>query len=164
MYSRQRVLLRHPKVVSTVDEFANGSFQMLMDDATAKVSAVKTLVFVTGKFYYDLLEVQEKLERTDVALVRIEQLFPLPESEIEAVISKYTNADDVVWAQEEPRNMGAYAHMLMHLDVAKNWRVASRRSYSAPAAGSATRSKKRHQEVINFVFDKTKDNQRKKLK
>ena len=157
-------LLRHPKVVSTVDEFANGSFQMLMDDATAKVSAVKTLVFVTGKFYYDLLEVQEKLERTDVALVRIEQLFPLPESEIEAVISKYTNADDVVWAQEEPRNMGAYAHMLMHLDVAKNWRVASRRSYSAPAAGSATRSKKRHQEVINFVFDKTKDNQRKKLK
>ena len=157
-------LLRHPKVVSTVDEFANGSFQMLMDDATAKVSAVKTLVFVTGKFYYDLLEVQEKLERTDVALVRIEQLFPLPESEIEAVISKYTNADDVVWAQEEPRNMGAYAHMLMHLDVAKNWRVASRRSYSAPAAGSAIRSKKRHQEVINFVFDKTKDNQRKKLK
>ena len=157
-------LLRHPKVVSTVDEFANGSFQMLMDDATAKVSAVKTLVFVTGKFYYDLLEVQEKLERTDVALVRVEQLFPLPESEIEAVISKYTNADDVVWAQEEPRNMGAYAHMLMHLDVAKNWRVASRRSYSAPAAGSATRSKKRHQEVINFVFDKTKDNQRKKLK
>ena len=157
-------LLRHPKVVSTVDEFANGSFQMLMDDATAKVSAVKTLVFVTGKFYYDLLEVQETLGRTDIALVRVEQLFPLPESEIEAVISKYTNADDVVWAQEEPRNMGAYAHMLMHLDVAKNWRVASRRSYSAPAAGSATRSKKRHQEVINFVFDKTKDNQRKKLK
>ena len=157
-------LLRHPKVVSTVDEFANGSFQMLMDDATAKVSAVKTLVFVTGKFYYDLLEVQETLGRTDIALVRVEQLFPLPEKEIEAVISKYTNADDIVWAQEEPRNMGAYAHMLMHLDVAKNWRVASRRSYSAPAAGSATRSKKRHQEVINFVFDKTKDNQRKKLK
>jgi 2-oxoglutarate dehydrogenase E1 component len=157
-------LLRHPKVVSTVDEFANGSFQMLIDDATAKATAVKTLVFVTGKFYYDLLEAQEKLERTDIALVRIEQLFPLPESEIEAVISKYTNAEDVVWAQEEPRNMGAYAHMLMHLEQAKNWRVASRRSYSAPAAGSATRSKKRHQEVINFVFDKTKDNQRKKLK
>ena len=157
-------LLRHPKVVSSVDEVANGSFQMLIDDASAKVENVKTLVFVTGKFYYDLLEAQENLGRTDIALVRIEQLFPLPENEIEAVISKYKNADDIVWAQEEPRNMGAYAHMLMHIDDAKNWRVASRRTYSAPAAGSSTRSKKRHKEVIDVVFDKTKDNQRKKLK
>ncbi|MDA9125267.1 2-oxoglutarate dehydrogenase E1 component [Flavobacteriaceae bacterium] len=157
-------LLRHPKVVSSVEEFANGSFQMLIDDTSAQAENIKTLVFVTGKFYYDLLEAQENLGRTDVALVRIEQLFPLPEDEIEALISKYKNADDIVWAQEEPRNMGAYAHMLMHIDDAKNWRVASRRSYSAPAAGSATRSKRRHKEVIDFVFDKTKDNQRKKLK
>ena len=157
-------LLRHPKVVSSVEEFANGSFQMLIDDASAKAENIKTLVFVTGKFYYDLLEAQENLGRTDVALVRIEQLFPLPEDEIEALISKYKNADDIVWAQEEPRNMGAYAHILMHIDAAKHWRVASRRSYSAPAAGSATRSKRRHKEVIDFVFDKTKDNQRKKLK
>ena len=157
-------LLRHPKVVSSVEEFANGSFQMLIDDTTAKATEVKTLVFVTGKFYYDLLEAQETLGRTDIALVRVEQLFPLPEKEIEAVISKYTNADDIVWAQEEPRNMGAYAHILMHIDAARNWRSASRRSYSAPAAGSSTRSKKRHQEIIDFVFDKTKDNQRKKLK
>ena len=157
-------LLRHPKVVSSVEEFANGSFQMLIDDASAKAENIKTLVFVTGKFYYDLLEAQENLGRTDVALVRIEQLFPLPEDEIEALISKYKNADDIVWAQEEPRNMGAYAHILMHIDAAKHWRVASRRSYSAPAAGSSTRSKRRHKEVIDFVFDKTKDNQRKKLK
>ena len=60
--------------------------------------------------------------------------------------------------------MGAYAHILMHIDASKNWRVASRRSYSAPAAGSSTRSKRRHQEIIDFVFDKTKDNQRKKTK
>ena len=157
-------LLRHPKVVSSVEEFANGSFQMLIDDASAQVENIKTLVLVTGKFYYDLLEAQENLGRTDVALVRIEQLFPLPEDEIEALISKYKNADDIVWAQEEPRNMGAYAHILMHIDAAKHWRVASRRSYSAPAAGSSTRSKRRHKEVIDFVFDKTKDNQRKKLK
>tara|TARA_B110000037_G_scaffold217159_1_gene277576 strand:+ start:18467 stop:21235 length:2769 start_codon:yes stop_codon:yes gene_type:complete len=157
-------LLRHPKVVSSVEEFANGSFQMLIDDASAQVENIKTLVLVTGKFYYDLLEAQENLGRTDVALVRVEQLFPLPEDEIEALISKYKNADDIVWAQEEPRNMGAYAHILMHIDAAKHWRVASRRSYSAPAAGSSTRSKRRHKEVIDFVFDKTKDNQRKKLK
>jgi len=153
-------LLRHPSVVSTVDEFSNGSFQMLIDDKEANVEQVKSLVFVTGKFYYDLLEEKEKLNRTDVALVRVEQLFPLPEEDIRAILLKYKNALDVVWAQEEPRNMGAYSHMMMHIDASKTWRAATRRPYSAPAAGSSTRSKRRHQEVIDFVFDKTKDNQR----
>ncbi|WP_299222982.1 2-oxoglutarate dehydrogenase E1 component [uncultured Psychroserpens sp.] len=153
-------LLRHPLVVSSVDEFANGSFQMLIDDHSAKADKIKTLVFVTGKFYYDLLEQRENLKRDDVALVRIEQLFPLPEKQIKEALKKYKNADDIVWAQEEPRNMGAYSHMLMHLDEAKNFRAATRRPYGAPAAGSSVRSKKRHQEVIDFVFDKTKNNQR----
>ena len=153
-------LLRHPLVVSSVDEFANGSFKMLIDDEKAKANEIKTLVFVTGKFYYDLLEEQEKLGRKDVALVRVEQLFPLPIEDIRKTISKYKNANDVVWAQEEPRNMGAYSHILMHLDEAKTFRAASRRPYGAPAAGSSVRSKKRHQEVIDFVFDKTKNNQR----
>ncbi|MDC1230176.1 2-oxoglutarate dehydrogenase E1 component, partial [bacterium] len=153
-------LLRHPKVVSSVDDFANGSFEMLIDDETANVDHVKTLVFVTGKFYYDLLEVQEKLERTDIALVRVEQLFPLPAEAMRNVIKKYKNVDDIVWAQEEPRNMGAYSHMLMHLEEAKQFRSASRRPYGAPAAGSSVRSKIRHQEVIDYVFDKTKNNQR----
>ncbi|WP_418512953.1 2-oxoglutarate dehydrogenase E1 component [Corallibacter sp.] len=153
-------LLRHPLCVSTVDEFVNGSFQMVIDDKNANADKVKTLVFVTGKFYYDLLEEQEKLGRDDVALVRIEQLFPLPEQEIKDILSKYKNANDVVWAQEEPRNMGAYSHILMHLEEAKTFRAASRRAYGAPAAGSSVRSKKRHQEVIDYVFDKTKNNQR----
>ncbi len=153
-------LLRHPRVVSTVDEFANGSFQMLIDDQKAKVNKVKTVVFVTGKFYYDLLEEQEKLSREDVVLVRLEQLFPLPVKAIRDVLTKYDNADDIVWAQEEPRNMGAYSHLLMHLDEAKSFRAATRRPYGAPAAGSSVRSKKRHQEVIDYVFDKTKNNQR----
>jgi 2-oxoglutarate dehydrogenase E1 component len=153
-------LLRHPKVVSPVDEFANGSFQVLIDDANAKADKIKTLVFVTGKFYYDLLEEQEKLGRDDIALVRVEQLFPLPADAIKATIAKYKNADDIVWAQEEPRNMGAYSHLLMHLDEAKQFRAASRRPYGAPAAGSSTRSKIRHQEVIDYVFDKTKNNQK----
>ncbi|QDO95640.1 2-oxoglutarate dehydrogenase E1 component [Formosa sediminum] len=153
-------LLRHPKVVSTVEEFANGSFQMVIDDATAETDKVKSLVFVTGKFYYDLLEVKEETGRDDVALVRIEQLFPLPATAIRDIIAKYSNAEEVVWAQEEPRNMGAYAHMLMHLDEAKSFRIASRRPYGAPAAGSSTRSKRRHKEVIDYVFDKTKNNQR----
>lgn len=154
-------LLRHPKVISSVDEFANGSFQMLIDDAEMEANKVKTLVFVTGKFYYDLLEAREKLQRKDVALVRVEQLFPLPVEDIRETMKKYKNADDIVWAQEEPRNMGAYSHMVMHLAEARTWRAASRRTYAAPAAGSSVRSKMRHQEIIDYVFDITKDNQKK---
>jgi 2-oxoglutarate dehydrogenase E1 component len=155
-------LLRHPKVISKVEDFSDGCFQPLIDDLKANAKKTKTLVFVTGKFYYDLLEAKENLSRDDVALVRIEQLFPLPKNDINSILSKYNNVDDIVWAQEEPRNMGALAHLLLHLDDVKNWRIASRRSYSAPAAGSATRSKRRHKEIIDFVFDKTKDNQRRK--
>jgi 2-oxoglutarate dehydrogenase E1 component len=132
---------------------------MLIQDTAVNEEEVKTLVFVTGKFYYDLLEEREILERNDVALVRIEQLFPLPIEEIHSVIDKYKNADEIVWAQEEPRNMGAYSHMMMHIDEARTWRAATRRPYSAPAAGSSTRSKRRHKQVIDYVFDKTKNNQ-----
>ena len=153
-------LLRHPKVVSTKKEFAEGTFQMLIDDNKAVVKNTKTLVFCTGKFYYDLLEEQEKLGRKDVALVRVEQLFPLPVEQMEKVIKRYKNASDIVWAQEEPRNMGAMTHVLMHFDKATSFRFATRRPYGAPAAGSSTRSKRRHQEVIDYVFDKKKNNQR----
>ncbi|WP_289043363.1 2-oxoglutarate dehydrogenase E1 component [uncultured Olleya sp.] len=153
-------LLRHPKCVSTVEEFANGSFQTVIDDVEVKAEKVKTLVFLTGKFYYDLDEERTKLNRDDVAIIRIEQLFPLPTQDIKNILDKYKDVEDVVWAQEEPRNMGAYAHMLMHLDEAKTFRLASRRPYGAPAAGSSVRSKKRHKEVIDFVFDKSKNNQR----
>ncbi|WP_417557497.1 2-oxoglutarate dehydrogenase E1 component [Mesoflavibacter zeaxanthinifaciens] len=153
-------LLRHPKCVSTVEEFANGSFQTVIEDTSVKTEDVNTLVFVTGKFYYDLDEERENLNRNDVAIVRIEQLFPLPVEKIREILDKYKHVEDVVWAQEEPRNMGAYMHMMMHLEEAKSFRAASRRPYGAPAAGSSVRSKKRHKEVIDFVFDKTKNNQR----
>ncbi len=146
-------LLRHPKAVSSKEEFANGSFKMLLDDATVKPEKVKSLVFVSGKFYYDLLQKRQELKRDDVALVRLEQLFPLPKDQIRALIAKYKNANDVVWAQEEPRNMGAYSHLLLHLEEAKNFRVCSRRLYSAPASGSALRSKRRHDKVIESVFN-----------
>jgi 2-oxoglutarate dehydrogenase E1 component len=151
-------LLRHPKAVSKVSELAEGGFQEVIDDKTADAKKVKSLVFCTGKFYYDLLAVKEEQERDDVALVRVEQLFPLPEEKMKEVMKKYKNADDFVWAQEEPRNMGAWSHLLMHFSEVQKFRVASRRFYAAPAAGSAVRSKMRHQQVIDYVFDKSKDN------
>lgn len=146
-------LLRHPQVISTKEEFVNGSFQMLIDDADAKATKVKTLVFVTGKFYYDLWKKREELGREeDVALVRIEQLFPLPKEEIRKVLKKYKNAKDVVWAQEEPKNMGAYTHMLLHLEEAKDFRVCSQDLHAAPAAGSSVRAQIRHEEILDSVF------------
>ena len=84
----------------------------------------------------------------------------MPELEIKSILNKYSNAKDVVWAQEEPRNMGAWSHLLLHFEEARNFRVASRRFYSSPAAGSSTRSKNRHNEVIEYVFDQSKNNMR----
>ena len=146
-------LLRHPLVVSSVDELANGAFQEVIDDTTIDKKKVKTLVFCTGKFYYDLLAEREANGRSDVALVRIEQLFPLPVDQLEAIIKSYPNANDYVWAQEEPKNMGAYSFMLMNFSLVK-FRCASLKPYSAPAAGSYARSKKRHASAIAMVFDK----------
>jgi 2-oxoglutarate dehydrogenase E1 component len=146
-------LLRHPLCVSTVDELANGQFQEVIDDTSADKKKIKTLVFCTGKFYYDILAERETLGRNDVALVRIEQLFPLPTEQLKSIIDSYPNADDYVWAQEEPKNMGAYSFMLMNFDLVK-WRLASLKAYAAPAAGSHTRDRRRHADAIRMVFDK----------
>ena len=100
-------LLRHPMVISKVDDFANGGFKLVIDDNLANVDKVNTLVFVSGKFYYDLIAERERLGFENFAIVRIEQLFPLPKTHIRSIISKYKNVNDVVWAQEEPINMGA---------------------------------------------------------
>ena len=152
-------LLRHPMVISKVDDFANGGFKLVIDDNLANVDKVNTLVFVSGKFYYDLIAERERLGFENFAIVRIEQLFPLPKTHIRSIISKYKNVNDIVWAQEEPINMGAYTHLLINLKEATNFRVAARRFYSATAAGSSARFLKRHREVINYVFDKSKNNQ-----
>ncbi|WP_293872350.1 2-oxoglutarate dehydrogenase E1 component [Flavobacterium sp.] len=146
-------LLRHPLCVSTREELYNGSFQETIDDKSVDKSKVKTVVFCTGKFYYDILAERENLGRNDVALVRIEQLFPLPVDQLKTVIQSYPNADDFVWAQEEPKNMGAYSFMLMNFDLVK-WRLASLKAYAAPAAGSHTRDRRRHADAIRMVFDK----------
>ena len=151
-------LLRHPKAVSGIEDFSKGKFMPVIDTNNNDVSKIDRLVFCSGKFYYDLLEFKEKNNINDTALVRLEQLFPLPELEIQDVLNKYSNAKDIVWAQEEPRNMGAWSHLMLRLDKARDFRVASRRFYSSPAAGSSTRSKNRHNEVIEYVFDKSKNN------
>mgnify|MGYP001576726735 CR=1 FL=1 len=158
-------LLRHPKAVSKLNEFSEGNFKSIIDDFEVEEHNVRVVVFCSGKFYYDLYKAREIKNRlNDVALVRLEQLFPLPVEEIRRVISKYQNANDIVWAQEEPRNMGAWSYLLLHLPEAQKMRAVSRRMYGAPAAGSSTRFKKRHDEVIEYVFDTSKNNQKRNKK
>jgi len=151
-------LLRHPDVVSSKKDFTEGKFQTLIEDNSIAPKNTKTLVFCTGKFYYDLVKARKEEGRNDVAIVRLEQLFPLPTQEIRKVLEQYKDVKDVVWAQEEPRNMGVWSHLLLHLPEAVSFRPVTRRFYAAPAAGSATRFNKRHREVIDYVFDDSKNN------
>jgi len=148
-------LLRHPLATSSMEDFTNSEFQEVIDD-TIVGSKAKRMVFCSGKFYYDLFTEREKLQRDDVALIRIEQLFPLHKDKIEIILNKYKNVEDYIWAQEEPKNMGAWSHMLQRFDM-KQLQVRSRKYYSVPAAGSSTRFKLRHQKVIDSVFDYIKE-------
>ena len=144
-------LLRHVKAVNTIEDLATGEFQEVIDD-TINPDKVNKLVFCMGKFYYDLLAEREENKRDDVALVRIEQLFPLHKEKIQQVIDRYPNIEDYIWAQEEPRNMGAWSYMLQRFEL-KNLSVRSRKYYAVPAAGSSTRFKKRHKALIDSVFN-----------
>jgi len=151
-------LLRHPMAVSSVEDLSEGFFKRVIPDNEIDKKQVKKLVFCSGKFYFDLVDARAKKNISDVAIVRIEQLFPLPYDEIQLEINRYQNLDEIVWAQEEPRNMGAWSYLLLQLPQANKMRPATRRYYGSPAAGSAARFRNRHQQVIDYVFDVSKDN------
>ena len=154
-------LLRHPKVISNIDELTSSKFIPVITDSEIEPDKVDSLVFCSGKFYFDLIDYREKNKIINVAIVRIEQLFPLPVKLIISEIKKFSNATDIVWAQEEPRNMGAWNHIQTYHPIAKNMRPATRRFYGSTASGSFTRFERRHNQVIQYVFDKTKNNFRK---
>jgi len=151
-------LLRHPMAVSSVEDLTEGFFQRVIPDTEIDNKQVKKLVFCSGKFYFDLVDARAEKNIRDVSIVRIEQLFPLPYEEIQSEINRYENLDEIVWAQEEPRNMGAWSYLLLQLPQANKMRPATRRYYGSPAAGSAARFRNRHQQVIDYVFDASQDN------
>jgi 2-oxoglutarate dehydrogenase E1 component len=145
-------LLRSPKCVSTIGEMAKGSFQEVIDDATASVKDVDTVVFCSGKFYYDLLAKQEALgDAANIAIVRVEQLYPVPQKQLDKVIAKYKNAENFIWTQEEPENMGAWSHMMRHFTSVKLTPVTLAES-GAPATGSSKAHALRHNDILDRVF------------
>jgi 2-oxoglutarate dehydrogenase E1 component len=110
-------LLRHKLAVSSLDELANGSFQLLIPDAAADAKTVKRVVLCSGKVYYDLLEEAQKRQLKNVAILRVEQLYPFPRKELAAELERYAKATDVVWCQEEPQNQGAWYQIQHHLQA-----------------------------------------------
>jgi 2-oxoglutarate dehydrogenase E1 component len=149
-----KMLLRYPAATSTLEEMSKGSFQEVIDDATANVKTVDTVVLCSGKFYYELKEKAEQMGAENMAFVRIEQLYPLPQKQIEAILAKY-NAKNVIWAQEEPANMGAWTYIAMSLrklDLIGICRPAS----AASAEGSKKLHEKRLAKLFNEIFSYAK--------
>ncbi|TWP26159.1 2-oxoglutarate dehydrogenase E1 component [Apibacter muscae] len=148
-------LLRHPKVTSTLEELAEGSFHEVIDDPSSNVAKVTRLVFCSGKIYYDLLNKKEELMDEKVALVRIEQLYPLHWEKIYHILDKYENKKEFYWVQEEPENMGAWWYILKEFrkfDID----VISPKASSSPSPGSHDRYIKIQKSLINSVFNNIK--------
>jgi 2-oxoglutarate dehydrogenase E1 component len=147
-------LLRHPLVVSKLEDFTKGSFQEMIDDSFVKPSDVKRVLFCSGKIYYDLLEKQQADKRKDVAIVRLEQLYPTPYQELEKIKEKYKNASEYIWVQEEPENMGAwpyFARKFRNFDL--DLKVISRKESSSTATGYSKQHVAQQLYIIGKAFE-----------
>ena len=135
-------LLRHPRCVSKLEELAEGRFQEVLDDTGVDALRVRRVVLMSGKLYYDVVQEREKRGATDVALVRMEQLYPFAGEELARVLSRYPVGAEIVWAQEEPRNMGAWrfvreAFLDGQVDAGgRQPRYIGRKASASPAPGS----------------------------
>ena len=148
-------LLRYPRAVSSLKEMSSGCFLEIIDDSSAVVENIDTLVFCSGKFYYDLIEVYENLDATNVAFIRLEQLYPFPKKQIQTLLNKYRKDCKIVWAQEEPENMGPWSFIL------RKWKFSpisccARNHSGSPASGSPKVHEIRHNAVINQVMSYAK--------
>ncbi|MBT5855118.1 2-oxoglutarate dehydrogenase E1 component [bacterium] len=146
-------LLRHPKVVSDKSDLINGRFQEILDDDRVTAKSVTRVVLCTGKVYYDLLAEAEESRVTHVALVRIEQLYPLSQKQLTALKAKYKHVKDWAWVQEEPENMGAWSHIMRHLS-AFNLRCISRPACGSPAGGNSKHHQKVQAELVKSALKK----------
>ena len=145
-------LLRHPKVVSGIEEMANGEFQTLIDDTLIDAEKVERVALCSGKIYYELLAKREELNEERVALVRLEQLYPLDKETLAGIMNRYAHNKEIVWVQEEPENMGAWAYILRNLrntDI----QVIAPVSSGTPAPGTHKGFDKNQKQVIQRVFD-----------
>ncbi|MFI5659710.1 multifunctional oxoglutarate decarboxylase/oxoglutarate dehydrogenase thiamine pyrophosphate-binding subunit/dihydrolipoyllysine-residue succinyltransferase subunit [Streptomyces sp. NPDC051684] len=158
-------MLRLKAAASKVDEFTTGGFRPVIGDESVDPNAVKKVVFVAGKLYYDLEAERQKRGDSETAIIRVERLYPLPGAELQAEIAKFPNAEKYIWAQEEPANQGAWPfialNLIDHLDLAvgadvphgERLRRVSRPHGSSPAVGSAKRHQAEQEQLVREVFE-----------
>ncbi|NBA96253.1 2-oxoglutarate dehydrogenase E1 component [Pseudomonas sp. R5(2019)] len=153
-------LLRHKLAVSTLEDLAEGSFQTIIPEIdTLDAAKVTRLILCSGKVYYDLLEKRRAEGREDIAIVRIEQLYPFPEDDLMEAIAPYTNLTNVVWCQEEPMNQGAWYSSQHHLrrsignhNKALGLEYAGREASAAPACGYASMHAEQQEQLLQDAF------------
>ena len=143
-------LLRHPGVTSPVSEFTKGKFKEVIGDSYVTNKEVKKVLFCSGKIYFDLLEEQQKRKAKNVAVVRIEQIYPFPQKQVDAILKKYAKPK-LVWVQEEPENMGAWSFMMGRTDMSLE--VIARKISASPATGFSKVHKEEQAELVKKAFD-----------
>jgi len=148
-------MLRHPLCVSPVEEFTSGHFREVLGDVYADAKKVKRVLLCSGKVYFDLLDEQQQSGRTDVAIVRLEQLHPFPKKQLDAELAKYPKAK-LYWVQEEPENMGYWNYLLrfMRRELED---VYSRKPSASPATGYNKVHVKEQKDLVARAFDKPKE-------
>jgi len=143
-------LLRHPKVVSPISEFTKGNFRELIGDDYADPKKVKRVLICSGKIFYDLKEEQQKNERKDIAIIRIEQLYPFPNTQLDKALNVFNNPE-VYWVQEEPSNMGYWAFVLRTYH-SRDMDILARKPSASPATGYAKIHEAEQKEIIENAF------------
>lgn len=143
-------LLRHQGTVSPMKDFTSGSFQEIIGDDYVTNKSVKKVLFCSGKVYFDLLEEQKKKKSKDVAVVRVEQIYPWPQKQIDAILKKY-NKPKLVWVQEEPRNMGAWSFIKTRIEM--DFEVVARKISASPATGYSKIHKEEQAKLVKQAFD-----------
>ena len=144
-------LLRHPKCVDDISLLTDGKFREVIDDAQANPNDVRKVIFCSGKIYYDLLAKKESENKTDVAIVRIEQLYPVPYEQWDACVKKYYKAK-FVWVQEEPINMGAWTFLLLNYPKIRHIEVTARNQAASPATGFHKLHEKEQKALVEKAF------------
>lgn len=145
--------LRHVRSQSAIEEFTKGGFKEVIDDPNVKTaSKVKRVILCSGKIYFDLSEKQLEEKRTDIAIVRLEQIYPTPVKQLQELQAKYKGAE-WIWVQEEPRNMGALGHLVLNLDSITISKYISRPAMAASATGFSKMHAKEQKIILDAAFD-----------
>ena len=151
-------LLRHPLATSKTDDLAKGQYQPLIPDQEVEdKSNIDRLVICSGKVYYDLYKQRQDEEIDNVAIVRLEQFYPFPDSDVSNILDEYSHVDDIVWCQEEPKNMGAWTfvstRIMQQLKAGQNLRYIGRQASASPAAGQKKVHKAEQQKLVSKALN-----------